>query len=92
MAKTPREPEETFYHVQLIDAELGKIRFGPFTAAQTWKTPELIAENLRKVMEADYPDGGLEVALSQIEIFGGLRVFLTGDDGTRILITEVPSP
>ena len=94
------EDEVPFYWVQIIDAELGKIRFGPFTEEEFLKspvgalgqkktaTPAVMAQDIRKQVNTL----GLVSALTSLGIWGGLVIKLRGDDGTDIEITEVEAP
>lgn len=95
-ARRDLEDEVPFYRVQLIDAELGKIRFGPFTTLEfdqaidmgddpERSTPHEMADVIRNRIR----DKGLITALTELGIWGGVRIVLKGDDGTDILITEV---
>lgn len=77
--------EETFYYVQIVDAELGRIRFGPFTIDQSVVS---VANDLTTLIEEE----GLVRTLELYEIWGGLRISLKGDDGTDILLTEIGPP
>ena len=92
------EDEEPFYYVQLIDLEGGKIRFGPFTAKDfdhsagidaepERSTPQQMAETLRDEIRQE----GLVSMLKSFDLWGGLEIRLKGDNGTDILLGEVPS-
>lgn len=92
-----RAPEEVFYRVQIIDAEGGKIRFGPFTVDDIAELhPGVTAEDLPGSIVTNLQQNiqslGLEQALTFLGIWGGFRVFLKGDDGTDIGIWEVDAP
>lgn len=94
------EDEVPFYYVQIIDAELGKIRFGPFTQADFIKspvgalgqqkapTPDVMARDIEKQIASL----GLVSTLANLGIWGGLRIILKGDDGTDVPIYEVEAP
>lgn len=97
--KIDRGEEETFFHIQIVDAELGRIRFGPFTIGdfdslfnRNPKYPKSTPQEIAQVIQADIKNHGLVTALTNLGIYGGFEVRLTGDDGTNINVWEVEAP
>lgn len=99
-ARKDTEDEVPFYYVQLIDAENGKIRFGPFTQddylksslGQLGKPGKPTPANMAKDITDCINRLGLVTALTHLGIYGGLRVILKGDDGTDLPLSEVEAP
>lgn len=99
-AKRVTEDEVPYYHVQLIDAERGRIRFGPFTQQEFLAspvgalgkdkkpTPEAMADDIRSQIASL----GLISTLTALGVWGGIEIHLKGDDDTDYLIAEVEAP
>lgn len=90
--KIDREKEEPFYWVQIVDSELGSIRFGPFTVDDFPIGVENEPQEMADHIQEDIKDHGLITALTNLGIYGGFEVRLIGDDNTRIGVWEVESP
>lgn len=86
---TARNTEEakTHYHIVVVDGEGNRIRFGPLTSDDVEGfSPARFAKDLAD----DVANLGLEQTLAGLALWGGIRIRLEGDDGTKIEVCEIP--